>query len=97
MPPLRVGRNGLYRNEKGFTALPQRVSLLIPQHRQIVFIGLNGKPFESHLADMATAFVVPILTASVRRHQPQHPATEVSLFMRPQQHEEMVCHPTIPG
>ena len=46
----------------------QRIPLHIAQHRQRVFIGLDGKRFESPVPDMAAAFVVPIITSNVRRH-----------------------------
>jgi hypothetical protein len=61
----------------------------------MVLIGLDGKRFESPLPDVPAASVVPMVTADVRRHEPLHPATEISIFMRPQQQVEMVCHQTI--
>ncbi len=73
---------------------PQRIPLHITQHRQIVFIGLDGKHFESPLPAMAAPLVVPMITANVRRHQPLHPAVQVSFFMRSQQQVEIVCHQT---
>ncbi len=72
----------------------QRIALHITQHREIVFIGLDGKRLESPLPDMATALVMPMITANVRRHEPLHPATQVPILMRPQQQVEMVCHQT---
>jgi hypothetical protein len=33
---------------------------------------------------MPAVFVAPMVTANVRRHEPLHPATQVSIFMRPQ-------------
>ena len=42
----------------------QWIPLHITQHRQIVFIGLDGKRFESPLPDMAAAFVVPMVVDS---------------------------------
>ena len=74
----------------------QRIPLHVTQHREIVLIGLNGKRFESSLSDVAAAFVVPMVTTNMRRHEPLHPATEVSIFMRPQQQVEMDCHQTKP-
>jgi len=72
----------------------QRIPLHITQYRQRVFVGLDGKRFESPLPDMAAAFLVPMITANMRRHEPLHPATEVSTFMRPQQQVEMVYQQT---
>ena len=43
-----------------------------------------------------TAFVVPMITPDVRRHEPLHPAAQVSILMRPQQQVKMVCHQTKP-
>jgi hypothetical protein len=43
---------------------------------------------------MAAAFVMAMVTANVRRHESLHPATEVAVFMRPQQQVEMACHQT---
>ncbi len=75
----------------------QRIPLHITQDRQIVFIRLNWERLESTLLDMPAAFVVPMITTNVRRHEPLHPATQVSIFTQPQQQVEMVCHETIPG
>ena len=72
----------------------QRIPLHFTQNRQIVFIGMHRKRFESPLPDMAAAFIISMVTANVRRHEPLHPATQVSIFMRPQQQMEMVCHQT---
>ena len=72
----------------------QRIPLYITQHRQIVFIGLHRKRFESPLPDMPAAFIMSMITANVRRHEPLHPANEVSILMRPQQQVEIVNKPT---
>ena len=60
-----------------------------------MLIGLDGKRLKSPLPDVPAAFVVPMIAANVRRHEPLHSATEISIFMRPQQQVEMVCHQTI--
>ena len=73
------------------------IPLRITQHGQIVLIGLDRKRFESPLPDVPAGFIVPLVTANMRRHEQLQPATEVSIFMRPQQQAEIVRHQTIPS
>ena len=63
----------------------------------IVFIGLHRKRFESLLPGMPAAFVMPMITTNMRRHEPLHPAAQISVLMGPQQKVEMICHQTIPS
>ena len=49
------------------------------------------------MSEVPTPFVVPMITAHLRRHEPLHPATEITIFMRPQQQVKVVCHQTIPS
>jgi len=45
---------------------------------------------------MPAAFVVAMITADMRHHEPPHPAAQVSILTRPQQQMKRVCHQTIP-
>jgi hypothetical protein len=51
---------------------------------------------KSTLPDMATPFVVPMVTADMRCHPPLHPATQVSVTMRPQDQVKMVTQQVVP-
>lgn len=57
-------------------------------------------PDENRRTSLTPAQLLPLImsmiTASVKRHEPLHPATEVSVLMRLQKQLEMVCDQTKP-
>jgi len=56
---------------------------------------LYRERLEPSLPDVTVGAVVPVIAADMSRHQPLHPATQVTVFVRPQQHVKMIGHQAI--
>ena len=59
-----------------------------------MFVFFNGERLEPALPDMAGSSVMSMVSSDMRRHQPLHPATQVSVLEWLQNQVEMVGHQT---
>lgn len=67
---------------------PERISLHVPQHSQIMVVRLHRNRLEPPLPDTPAAAVVPMIPPDGRGREPLHPRTHDSNFMRPQEEVE---------
>ena len=61
-----------------------------------MIVRLHGERFKAALPDVAAPLVMAVVMADVRRHQPLHPATEISILAWPQQQMKVIGQQAIP-
>ena len=63
---------------------PQRVTLDVSQHGGEMVVAFDRERLETALSDVPRGAVMAMITASVRRQQPLHPAAKVAILMGPE-------------
>ncbi len=71
---------------------PHGIALHVAQHRQQMFVALNGKRLEPTLPHMAARAVMPMVAPHVAGQEPLHPAAQVAALARPQHQVKMIGH-----